>query len=176
VLWANISWRLKWFHYVWSLVNNQLGAQFYMYVYFYSLHVSGSHVPIIRRIIVLMRHLVYVTLCRWPSGMQQHMLGCLQGSYKDARSTKYKIHYVCLVPVNKGNTTVRDFRKYPSNGTPIHGRGLDSYIVTLDVLLHICFKQIGKKIFMSFQFSILVFLRFKNCPNYTMLISRKITW
>ena len=37
--------------------------------YFYSLHVSGSHVSIIRRIIVSMRHLVYVTLCRWPSGM-----------------------------------------------------------------------------------------------------------
>ena len=33
------------------LLNNQLDAQFFvMYVYFYSLHVSGSHVPIIRRI------------------------------------------------------------------------------------------------------------------------------
>ena len=32
-------------------VNNQLDAQFFfMYVYFYSLHVSGSYVPIIRRI------------------------------------------------------------------------------------------------------------------------------
>jgi hypothetical protein len=32
-------------------VNNQLDAQFFfMYVYFCSLHVSGSHVPIIRRI------------------------------------------------------------------------------------------------------------------------------
>jgi len=32
-------------------VNNQLDAQFlFMYVYFYSVHVSGSHVPIIRRI------------------------------------------------------------------------------------------------------------------------------
>ena len=34
------------------LVNNQLDAQFFMYVYYFSLHVSGSHVPIIRRIIV----------------------------------------------------------------------------------------------------------------------------
>jgi len=51
-------------------VNNHLDAQFSMYVYFYSLHVSGSHVPIIRRIVVSMWHLVYVTLCRWPSGMQ----------------------------------------------------------------------------------------------------------
>jgi hypothetical protein len=33
------------------LVNNQLDAQFFlMYVCFYSLHVSGSHVPIIKRI------------------------------------------------------------------------------------------------------------------------------
>jgi hypothetical protein len=32
-------------------VNNQFDSQFFfMYVYFYSLHVSGSHVPIIRRI------------------------------------------------------------------------------------------------------------------------------
>jgi hypothetical protein len=32
-------------------VNNQLDAQFFfMSVYFYSLHVSGNHVPIIRRI------------------------------------------------------------------------------------------------------------------------------
>jgi len=32
-------------------VNNQLDTHFFfMYVYFYSLHVSGSHVPIIRRI------------------------------------------------------------------------------------------------------------------------------
>ena len=32
-------------------VNNQLDAQFFfIYVYFYSLHVSGSHVPIIKRI------------------------------------------------------------------------------------------------------------------------------
>ena len=40
----------------------------------YSLHVSGSHVPIIRRIIVSVRHLVNFTLCRWPSGMQECML------------------------------------------------------------------------------------------------------
>ena len=45
-----------------NLVNNQLHAQFFLYVYFYYLHVSGSHVPIIRRIIVSVRQLVYVTL------------------------------------------------------------------------------------------------------------------
>jgi len=32
------------------LVNNQIDAQFFVYVYFYSLHVSGSHVSIISRI------------------------------------------------------------------------------------------------------------------------------
>ena len=46
------------------LVNNQPDAKLFMYVYFYSLHVSGSHVPIIRRITVSVRHLVYVILCR----------------------------------------------------------------------------------------------------------------
>jgi len=47
------------------LVNNKLDTQFFVYVYLYSLHISGNHVPIIRRIIVSIRHLVYVTLCRW---------------------------------------------------------------------------------------------------------------
>jgi len=47
------------------LVNKQFDAQFFfMCVYFYSLHLSGSHVPIIRRIIVRVRHLIYVTPCR----------------------------------------------------------------------------------------------------------------
>ena len=45
-----------------------LHTRLFLYVNFYSLHVSGSHVPIIRRIIVSMRHLVYVTLCRCESG------------------------------------------------------------------------------------------------------------
>jgi hypothetical protein len=43
-------------------VNNQLDAQFFfMYVYFYSLHVSGSHVPIVRRInyIIMEPHYVF---------------------------------------------------------------------------------------------------------------------
>jgi len=56
-----------------NLLNNQLEAQFFMYVYFHSLHVSHSHVPIISRIIVSMRHLVYVTLCRGPSGVQVNL-------------------------------------------------------------------------------------------------------
>jgi hypothetical protein len=40
-----------------------------VYVYLNSLHVSSTPVLIIRRI-VLIRHLVYVTVCRWPSGVQ----------------------------------------------------------------------------------------------------------
>jgi len=33
------------------LANNQLDAQFFfMYIYFFSLHVSDSHVPIIKRV------------------------------------------------------------------------------------------------------------------------------
>jgi len=49
-------------------VNNQLDAQFFfMYVYFYSLHVSGSHVPIVRRINCITTtsgicHSVYMTV------------------------------------------------------------------------------------------------------------------
>jgi len=34
-------------------VNKQLYAQFFLYIYTYSLHVSDSHVPIIRRIICI---------------------------------------------------------------------------------------------------------------------------
>ena len=45
-----------------------------MYVYFCSLYISGNQVLIIRRINVSMRHLVYVTMCKWPSRMQEHML------------------------------------------------------------------------------------------------------
>ena len=98
------------------LVHNQLDAQFFVYVYFYSLHVSDSHVPIIRIFSVSLRHLVYVTLCRRLSGMQEHMLlhtihvenrnkhtwklvrriGYLQGSYQDARSRKHKKTWNCL--------------------------------------------------------------------------------
>jgi len=53
--------------------NKQIDAHFFKYVYFYSLHISGSHVPIIRRIIVSVQNLVYVTLCRWPSLMQVNL-------------------------------------------------------------------------------------------------------
>ena len=54
-------------------VNNQLDAHFFfMYVYFCSLHVSGSHVPIIRRINCI-KNLVYVTVYRWPFGVQVWM-------------------------------------------------------------------------------------------------------
>jgi len=52
------------------LVNNQIEALFFSCRFiFYSLHV-----PIVRRIIVLIRHLVYVTLSRRPTGMQERIL------------------------------------------------------------------------------------------------------
>jgi len=51
-------------------VNNQIDSLFSIYAYFHSLHVSESHVSIIRIIIVSMRHPVCVSLCRWPSGIQ----------------------------------------------------------------------------------------------------------
>ena len=48
-------------------VNNQLDPQFlFMYVYFYSLHVSGSHVPIIRRINFINTSGIY--RLRWSRG------------------------------------------------------------------------------------------------------------
>jgi len=47
------------------LVNIEFDAQFFMYVYFCFLHVSVSHVPIIRTIIVPLQHLVYFTQYRW---------------------------------------------------------------------------------------------------------------
>jgi len=79
-------------------VNNQLDAQFFMYVYFYSLHVSGSHVPIIRRIIVSMQRLVYITLCRRPSGMQvstcnKHVLMIFVNNQLDAQLFMYIYFY-----------------------------------------------------------------------------------
>jgi len=48
------------------LVNNQLDVHFFIYICFYSLRVSGSHVPFISRFIVWTRYVVYVTLCKWP--------------------------------------------------------------------------------------------------------------
>ena len=44
------------------IVNNQIDAQFFMYIYFYSQPVPGSHVPVIMRIIVSMPYLV-LSLC-----------------------------------------------------------------------------------------------------------------
>jgi hypothetical protein len=54
----------------------------FMYVYFYSLHVSGSHVPIIRRINCInttscVCHSVYMTV--WPAGLNESKI--LQISY-----------------------------------------------------------------------------------------------
>jgi hypothetical protein len=101
------------------VVNNQHDAQFFsMYVYFYSLHVSGSHVPIIRRINYInttsgICHDIYQMLhwYNWFSWWLAHVcpkhvenrnkhtwkrivrqVGYLQGLYRDAaRSAEHKI-------------------------------------------------------------------------------------
>jgi hypothetical protein len=101
-------------------VNNQLDAQFFfMYVYFYSLHVSGSHVPIIRRTICInttsvICHSVQMTV--WCAGLDETLwwlahdcpknvenrnkrtwkrivrqVGYLQRLYRNAWSTEHKI-------------------------------------------------------------------------------------
>jgi len=46
------------------LVNNQLDPQFLMYVHFYSLHVSGSHVPIMRKVSsLIVEYRINVSTC-----------------------------------------------------------------------------------------------------------------
>jgi len=52
-------------HPVMILVNNQLDAQYFMYFISILYMFRAVMCPIIRRIIVSMRHLVYATLCRW---------------------------------------------------------------------------------------------------------------
>jgi hypothetical protein len=56
-------------------LNNQPETQFFfMYVYFYSTHVSGSHAPIIRRInCINTTSGICVTVYRWPFGVQVWM-------------------------------------------------------------------------------------------------------
>ena len=57
-------------------VNNQIDAQFFfMYIYFYSVRVSSSHVPIIRRINCInttsgICHSVYVTFNPYPANVE----------------------------------------------------------------------------------------------------------
>ena len=80
-------------------VNNQLDAKhFFMYVYFYSLHVSDSHVPIIRRFNCInttsdIRHSVWMT-----SNFVQ-----LCTSHVNRRSTSYDNHmYPVMLALSKG--------------------------------------------------------------------------
>ena len=77
------------------LVNKQLDAHFFMYVYFYSLHVSGSHVHIIRRIIVSMWHMadghlhtVTSTKCHVTSGFW--FWGCRTPRVRSQRANNYQ--------------------------------------------------------------------------------------
>jgi len=91
------------------LINNQLDAQILLYIFISILYMfratlcssSGES-------IVSIQHLVYVTLCRWPSGMQVEIIyiyirnyassGLLE-LYRDARSPEYKTYPYCLSSV-----------------------------------------------------------------------------
>jgi len=53
------------------LINNQLDAQFLLYIFISILYTFPSNLcSSSGESIVPIQHLVYVTLCRWPSGMQ----------------------------------------------------------------------------------------------------------
>jgi len=55
------------------LLNNQLDEQFSCIFISIPYMFRSSHAPINRKIIVWMRYLIYVTVCRWPSGMQVNL-------------------------------------------------------------------------------------------------------
>ena len=67
----------------------QQDVQFFMYVYFYSIHVSDSHVTIITSWAHGgLKHVENRNIHTWKI---LHQVCYLQGSYQDARSTKHKI-------------------------------------------------------------------------------------
>ena len=75
-------------------VNNQLDALFFFkYVYFYSLHVSGSHVPIIRRINCINTTSGICHLYRWPSGGQVWIYSNLPTRRSSTQSDIYQMSY-----------------------------------------------------------------------------------
>ena len=65
------------------LVNNQLDEQFLCIFISILYMLRSSHVPIIRKIIVSMGYLIYVTLCRWPSCMQVNLHTRGSSTYSD---------------------------------------------------------------------------------------------
>jgi hypothetical protein len=94
--------RIRWYNPI--FVNNQLDAQFFfIHVYFYSLDVSGSHVPIIRRINCInttsgICHIWAHGCLKYVENRNKHILkrivrqvGYLQRLYRDARSTEHKM-------------------------------------------------------------------------------------
>jgi len=76
-------------------INNQLDAQFFMYVYFYSLHVSSSHVHIIRRIIASMRHLVFITNldCRVIVCVRLRVIGVRDGQSRAPITRRHHVSH-----------------------------------------------------------------------------------
>ena len=52
-------------------INNQLDAQFLLYIFIWILYMfSATLCSSSGESIISLQHLVYVSLCRWPSGMQ----------------------------------------------------------------------------------------------------------
>jgi len=92
--WPCISFQFLW-------ITNLTHISFSVYIYSKSLHISSTTVFIIRRIncinmtsgICQIWHLVYVTLCRWPSSVQVWMETCtLDGHLHRVTYTRYYIN------------------------------------------------------------------------------------
>jgi len=86
----------------WVFVNNQLDAQyFFMYVYFYFLHVSGTHVSIIRRINCInttygICHCVQMTV--WCAGLDE--LGWVSSKLAHQTAICIEWHTRCIDTIN----------------------------------------------------------------------------
>ena len=104
-------------------VNNQLDAQFFfMYVYFQSLHVSGSHVPIIRRIICInmtsgMCRCVQMTV--WCAGLDESHAN-LHTKLSSIQSDIYQMIDTINSP-DDGHMAARNMQRIEIN---IHEKGI----------------------------------------------------
>jgi len=83
-----------------------------------SLHVSGSHVPIIGRIIVSMRHLIYVTLCRWPPRMQVNLLAKRSSTQSDINQVSHWYNNSPKFSTCFGQPCAHHQENYCINATP----------------------------------------------------------
>ena len=129
-------------------LNDQLDAQFFfMYVYFYSLHVSGSHVPIIRRINCInttsgICHSLQMTV--WSAGLDvtavssKHILYQLMIVPTIADDTSYNgsryfLHYLTILP-----TLVHDVSTVSHDITYTSSRQYLQQTTKVTILAHYC--------------------------------------